>query len=128
MSQLIYLTFQKSTVDKLPLQGMLNTMVDNFSMLFTHVSSSAIISAMIGCLAQPVGELFHDVARRTSVKVYNNAFQQKVIFCSLNIVTCLNFGTPRIIDFPFGTNGKLFILGVPVLSSLWCIFYLVQPH
>ena len=116
-------------MDKLPLQGMLNTMVDNFSMLFTHVSSSAIISAMIGSLAQPVGELFHDVARRTSVKVYNNAFQQKVIFCSSqNTVTCLNFGTPRIIDFPFGTNGKLFILGVTVLSSLRCIFYLVQPH
>ncbi|MEW8547349.1 MAG: hypothetical protein AB2693_27895, partial [Candidatus Thiodiazotropha sp.] len=74
--------FQKTTVDKLPLQGMLNTMVDNFSMLFTHVSSSAIISAMIGCLAQPIGELFHDVAKRTSVKVYNNAFQQKVIFHS----------------------------------------------
>ena len=65
-------------MDKVPLQGMLNTMVDNFSTLFTHVTSSTSISAMIGCLAQPIGELYHEVAKRTSVKVYNNSFQQKV--------------------------------------------------
>ena len=27
---------------------------------------------------------------------------------------CLNFGIPKIIDFPFGTNGKFISLGVPV--------------
>ena len=27
---------------------------------------------------------------------------------------CLNFGTPKIINFPFGTNGKLIILGVSI--------------
>ena len=64
--------------DKVPLQGMLNTMVDSFSSLFTHVSSSTVISAMIGYLAQPIGELYHDAAKKTSVKVYNNPFQQKV--------------------------------------------------
>ena len=26
----------------------------------------------------------------------------------------LNFGTPEIINFPFGTNGKLIFLGVPM--------------
>ena len=75
---LIFQSFLKSSVDKVPLQGMLNTMVDNFSTLFTHVTSSSSITAMIGCLAQPMGELYQDVAKRTAVKVYNNAFQQKV--------------------------------------------------
>ena len=27
---------------------------------------------------------------------------------------CLNFGTPKVISFPFLTNGKLTILGVPI--------------
>ena len=26
---------------------------------------------------------------------------------------CLNIGTPKTINFPFGTNGKLMVLGVP---------------
>ena len=30
----------------------------------------------------------------------------------------LNFWIPTIINFPFGTNGKLVIVGVP-LSRLW---------
>ena len=32
-----------------------------------------------------------------------------------NIITimCLRFGTPEMINFPFATNGKLIILGVP---------------
>ena len=29
---------------------------------------------------------------------------------------CLNIGTPKIIDFPFGTNGKLMVFGVPILK------------
>ena len=31
-------------------------------------------------------------------------------------VICLNCGTPKTISFPFGTNGKLIILGVPILK------------
>ena len=27
------------------------------------------------------------------------------------------------INFPFGTNGKLIILGVPILNDSKCIFY-----
>ena len=76
---IVFQSFQKSSVDKVPLQGMLNMMVDNFSTLFTHVTSSTIISSIIGCLAQPIGELYQDVAKKTAVKVYNNAFQQKVL-------------------------------------------------
>ena len=29
---------------------------------------------------------------------------------------CSNIGTPKIINFPFGTNGKLMVLGVPILK------------
>ena len=29
---------------------------------------------------------------------------------------CLNIWTPKIITFPFETNGKLMILGVPILK------------
>ena len=29
---------------------------------------------------------------------------------------CLNTGTPKTINFPFETNGKLMILGVPILK------------
>ena len=28
---------------------------------------------------------------------------------------CPNIGTPKIINFPFGTNGKFMVLGVPLL-------------
>ena len=29
---------------------------------------------------------------------------------------CSDIGTPKIINFPFGTNGKLMVLGVPILK------------
>ena len=29
---------------------------------------------------------------------------------------CSNFGTPKTINFPFGTNGKLMVLGVPIFK------------
>ena len=29
---------------------------------------------------------------------------------------CINIGTPKIINFPFGTNGKINILGVPIFK------------
>ena len=29
---------------------------------------------------------------------------------------CLNIGTPKTINFPFETNGKLMVVGVPILK------------
>ena len=29
---------------------------------------------------------------------------------------CLSIGTPKILNFPFVTNGKFIILGVPILK------------
>ena len=31
---------------------------------------------------------------------------------------CINFGTPKTINFPFRTNGKSMILGVPMLKHI----------
>ena len=31
---------------------------------------------------------------------------------------CLSIGTPKIVNFPFGTNGKLTILGVPIFKDI----------
>lgn len=56
---------------------MFNLLVDSFSTLFTHSNSSYIISNLIGHLAHPIAELLADAGKKT-VKVYNNAFQQKV--------------------------------------------------
>ena len=32
---------------------------------------------------------------------------------------CLNIGTPNNHHFPFGTNGKVVVLGVPILKHFW---------
>ena len=36
---------------------------------------------------------------------------------------CPDFGTPKTINFPFGTNGKFIILGVPILKHITVIAY-----
>ena len=41
--------------------------------------------------------------------------------CS-QIIMCSNIGTPKIINFPFGTNGKLMVLGVPVFKPFRVFF------
>ena len=37
--------------------------------------------------------------------------------CSI-IIMCQNIGTPNKYHFPFGTNGKVVLLGVPTLKHL----------
>ena len=34
-----------------------------------------------------------------------------------------NIGTPKIINFPFGTNGKLMVLGVPIFKHFRVLFH-----
>ena len=41
---------------------------------------------------------------------------------------CPNFGTPKIINFPFGTNGKLLILGVPILKHITVVTPVKIPN
>ena len=53
----------------------------------------------------------------------------KVKFRMLKCITlmCLNFGICNIINFLFGTNEKLIILGVPIFMYiiLICIYFLI---
>ena len=37
---------------------------------------------------------------------------------SYNTLKCLSIGTPKIINFPFVSNGKLMILGVPIFKQI----------
>lgn len=60
------------------IQNSLNVLVDTYCLLFSHVTSSNVIFNLIGHLAQPIGELLSDASKKTSVKVFNNSFQQKV--------------------------------------------------
>ena len=39
------------------------------------------------------------------------------------IIMCLNIGTPNNHHFPFGTNGKVVVLGVPILKHFRVYFY-----
>ena len=40
---------------------------------------------------------------------------------------CLNIGTPTNHRFPFGTNGKVVVLGVPILKHFRVFFNTVMP-
>ena len=42
------------------------------------------------------------------------------------ITMCLNTGTPKIINFPFGTNGILTVLGVPIFKHFRVVLTFVQ--
>ena len=35
-----------------------------------------------------------------------------------DVLMFLKTGTPKTINFPFGTNGKLMVLGVPILKHI----------
>ena len=53
---------------------------------------------------------------------------------------CLNIGTLKTVNFPFGTNGKLMVLGVPILkhfrvyvilillNALWALHFAKRRH
>ena len=41
---------------------------------------------------------------------------------------CLSIGTPKILNFPFGTNGKLSILGVPIFKHIRVVMNFIFVH
>ena len=47
-----------------------------------------------------------------SISSVNLAVIGYILSC-LNTIMYLSIGAPKIINFPFGTNGKLFIFGFP---------------
>ena len=44
-----------------------------------------------------------------------NYFRCPKIYVYLSLIMCLHIGTPKNINFPFGSNGKLMFLGVLIL-------------
>ena len=49
--------------------------------------------------------------------VSNGNYWFKVYFTHITL-KCLSIGTPKIINFPFVSNGKLMILGVPIYKQI----------
>ena len=45
-----------------------------------------------------------------------------------NTAMCLHFGTPKTINFPFGTNGKSIILSVPILKHTKVVYVFDAPE
>ena len=41
---------------------------------------------------------------------------------------CSNIGTPKTINFPFGTNGKLMVLDVPILKHFRVFMAMVPSN
>ena len=50
--------------------------------------------------------------------MYHKVFHQVQGFTLL----CLNIGTPKTINFPFWTNGKLIVVGVPIFEHFRVLY------
>ena len=53
-----------------------------------------------------------------ALQVYDSS---GLFFCQYHKyhIICLNIGTSTTIKFAFGTNGKLIVLGDPILKHIW---------
>ncbi|XP_060601192.1 telomere-associated protein RIF1-like isoform X2 [Ruditapes philippinarum] len=91
--------FKKST--GVSIQTVLNNLVETFSTIFVHVTSSNVISNLIGKLGRPIGDLFADAQRKTSAKVYNNSFDTKLEKLWLDMCTCLQSRYTGLFDSDF---------------------------
>ena len=54
------------------------------------------------------------------------AFNCQGKFRRLNTLKCLSIGTPKIINFPFVSNGILIFLGVPIFKHIVMRLYSAQ--
>ena len=52
----------------------------------------------------------------TMLEGFSYSVRPQWAFEKISTLMCLNIGTPKTIKFPFGTNGKLFVLGVPIFK------------
>ena len=52
------------------------------------------------------------------IKGKNSLFSSWLLIWTYIFAICLNFGTPKVSNFPFGTNGKLVILHVQILKHI----------
>ena len=62
-----------------------------------------------------------------TIAVYYGCKQQHIHLHTVNTLKCVSIGTPKTINFPFGTNGKLMILGVPIFKHI-VFFSIIVKH
>ena len=55
---------------------------------------------------------------KTIYSLWHTLHAEGIINVNIYTLTCLNIGTPKNNNFPFETNGKLMILGVPRLKCI----------
>ncbi|XP_052797305.1 telomere-associated protein RIF1-like isoform X2 [Mya arenaria] len=83
------------------IQGSLNGLIDCFSTIFKSMTSCIVILNLIGHLAQPIGDLFSEASKKTTVKVFNNSFQQKLESLWMDICTCIQGRYSGLVDSEF---------------------------
>ncbi|XP_061193994.1 telomere-associated protein RIF1-like [Saccostrea echinata] len=59
-------------------QGPANALTDCLCTMFTHLTSSSVLVAVIGHLSQPIGDLIQESIKKTCAKLFNNNFMQKL--------------------------------------------------
>ena len=79
---------------------------------------------MLSCCIQT--DVYPNVLKYWDLKIINFPFVPNGKFITLRcpkiranyslIIMCSNIGTPNNHHFPFGTNGKVVVLGVPILK------------
>ena len=72
------------------------------SVIFNYVNTGAYVKQVILIAVVPNGKLI--IFRCPKVWTHNSL-----------IIMCLNTGTSENYHFPFGINGKIVVLGVPIL-------------
>ncbi|KAL4222923.1 DNA-binding protein rif1 [Mactra antiquata] len=89
ITELVSETDTQKKSSAVSLQAVLNSLTDMLSTIFVHVTSSNVMSHLMGQLACPIGNMLNDASKKTHVKVYNNAFFLKVEKLWADICTCL---------------------------------------
>ncbi|XP_056007115.1 telomere-associated protein RIF1-like isoform X2 [Ostrea edulis] len=69
---------KKGTSASVSPQGPANGLVDCLCSIFSHISSSNVLGAVIGHLSQPIGDLYQESIRKTCAKLFSNTFMQKL--------------------------------------------------
>ena len=69
-----------------------------------------------GCKSLETGMIHGQHIKKYGRKIFR--LQVSSVLVSASTLKCLSIGTPKAINFPFGINGKLMVLGVPILEHI----------
>ncbi|XP_062606334.1 telomere-associated protein RIF1-like [Saccostrea cucullata] len=69
---------KKEASNSLSPQGPANALTDCLCTMFSHLSSSSVLVAVIGHLSQPIADLIQESIKKTCAKLFNNNFMQKL--------------------------------------------------